>query len=102
KLWAQAVEEAGTENTEAVQKTILDQSMAAPEGVVMIDPETRHTWRSVRVGRIRADGQFTIVWDSGRPIRPQPFPLSRTRVQWEAFLDLLYAHWQDNWAAPSS
>jgi urea transport system substrate-binding protein len=102
KLWAQAVEEAGTENTEAVQKTILDQSMAAPEGVVLIDPETRHAWRSVRVGRIRANGQFTIVWDSGRPIQPQPFPLSRTRVQWKKFLDLLYAHWQDNWAAPSS
>jgi urea transport system substrate-binding protein len=102
KLWAQAVEEAGTENTDEVQKTILDQSMAAPEGVVLIDPETRHAWRSVRVGRIRADGQFTIVWDSGRPIRPQPFPLSRTRGQWEKFLDLLYAHWQDNWAAPSS
>jgi urea transport system substrate-binding protein len=102
KLWAQAVEEAGTENTDAVQKTILDQSMAAPEGVVLIDPETRHTWRSVRVGRIRADGQFTIVWDSGRPIQPQPFPLSRTRVQWEKFLDILYAHWQGNWAAPSS
>jgi urea transport system substrate-binding protein len=102
KLWAQAVEEAGTENTEAVQKTILDQSMAAPEGVVLIDPETRHTWRSVRVGRIRANGQFTIVWDSGRPIQPQPFPLSRTRAQWKKFLDVLYAHWQENWAAPSS
>jgi urea transport system substrate-binding protein len=102
KLWAQAVEEAGTENTEAVQKTILDQSMAAPEGVILIDPETRHAWRSVRVGRIRANGQFTIVWDSGRPIQPQPFPLSRTRIQWEKFLDLLYAHWQGNWAAPPS
>jgi urea transport system substrate-binding protein len=102
KLWAQAVEEAGTENTEAVQKTILDQSMAAPEGVVLIDPETRHAWRSVRVGRIRANGQFTIVWDSGRPIRPQPFPLSRTRGQWEKFLDLLYVHWRGNWAAPST
>jgi len=102
KLWAQAVEEAGTENTQAVQKTILDQSMAAPEGVVMIDPETRHTWRSVRVGRIRADGQFQIVWDSGRPTQPQPFPLSRTRGQWEKFLDQLYAHWRGNWAAPSS
>jgi urea transport system substrate-binding protein len=102
KLWAQAVEEAETENTDAVQKTILEQSMAAPEGVVMIDPDTRHTWRSVRVGRIRADGQFQIVWDSGRPIQPQPFPLSRTRPQWQTFLDLLYAHWQGNWAAPPS
>jgi urea transport system substrate-binding protein len=54
------------------------------------------------VGRIRANGQFTIVWDSGRPIQPQPFPLSRTRAQWGKFLDVLYAHWQGNWAAPPS
>jgi urea transport system substrate-binding protein len=102
KLWAQAVEEAGTENTEDVQNTILDQSMAAPEGVILIDPETRHTWRPVRVGLIRADGQFSIVWDSGRPIRPQPFPLSRTRADWEKFLERLYAGWENNWSAPSS
>lgn len=102
KLWAQAVEEAGTENTEAVQKTILDQSMAAPEGVILIDPETRHTWRPVRVGRIRPDGQFDIVWDSGRPIRPQPFPLSRNKGDWQHFLDLLYNRWHGQWSAPSS
>jgi urea transport system substrate-binding protein len=100
-LWAQAVEEAGTENTSAVRKTILDQSMAAPEGVILIDPETQHAWRPVRIGRIRADGQFDIVWTSGRPIRPQPFPLSRSVTQWQQFLDDLQAGWNGNWAAPS-
>jgi len=100
-LWAQAVEEAGTENTDAVRKTILDQSMAAPEGVILIDPETQHAWRPVRVGRIRADGQFDIVWDSHRPVRPQPFPLSRTPAEWEQFLDALKAGWNGHWAAPA-
>ncbi|PTX97245.1 urea ABC transporter substrate-binding protein [Verrucomicrobia bacterium LW23] len=100
KLWAQAVEEAGTEETAAVQRTILGQSMAAPEGVILIDQETRHSWRSVRVGRIELDGQFSIVWDSRRPIRPQPFPLSRSRSEWEAFLLQLYTRWDRNWSAP--
>jgi urea transport system substrate-binding protein len=101
KLWAQAVEDAGTEDTESVRRTILDQSMAAPEGVILIDPETQHAWRPVRVGRIRADGQFDIVWDSHRPVRPQPFPLSRTPAEWEHFLDKLQAGWGGQWAAPS-
>jgi urea transport system substrate-binding protein len=101
-LWAQAVEDAGTENTDAVRKTILDQSMAAPEGVILIDPETQHAWRPVRVGRIRADGQFDIVWDSHRPVRPQPFPLSRTPAEWELFLDNLRAGWNGHWAAPAN
>ena len=102
KLWAQAVEDAGTENTDAVRKTILDQSMAAPEGVMLIDPETQHTWRPVRVGRIRADGQFDIVWDSRRPVRPQPFPLSRTPAEWQQFLDTLQQGWGGHWAAPTN
>ncbi|MCE0483468.1 MAG: urea ABC transporter substrate-binding protein [Methylacidiphilales bacterium] len=102
KLWAQAVEEAGTEETSAVRKTILDQSMAAPEGVMLIDPETQHTWRPVRVGRIRADGQFDVVWDSRRPVRPQPFPISRTAAEWEQFLDGLHTGWHGNWAAPTN
>jgi urea transport system substrate-binding protein len=101
KLWAQAVEDAGTENTEAVRTAILNQSMAAPEGVMLIDPETQHTWRPVRVGRIRADGQFDIVWDSHRPVRPQPFPISRTPAEWQRFLDNLQAGWGGHWAAPS-
>jgi urea transport system substrate-binding protein len=101
KLWAQAVEDAGTENTDAVRKTILDQSMAAPEGVILIDPETQHAWRPVRVGRIRADGQFDIVWDSHRPVRPQPFPLSRTPAEWEQFLEALRTGWNGQWAAPA-
>ncbi len=100
KLWAQAVELAGTENTDAVRKEILDQSMAAPEGVMLIDPETQHTWRPVRVGRIRADGQFDVVWDSHRPVRPQPFPISRSPAEWERFLDDLQTGWNGRWAAP--
>ncbi|MCE0496619.1 MAG: urea ABC transporter substrate-binding protein [Methylacidiphilales bacterium] len=102
KLWAQAVEDAGTENTDAVRKTILDQSMAAPEGVILIDPETQHAWRPVRVGRIRADGQFDIVWDSHRPVRPQPFPLSRTPADWQRFLADLQNGWGGHWAAPAN
>lgn len=102
KLWAQAVGDAGTEDTEAVRKAILDQSMAAPEGVILIDPETQHAWRPVRVGRIRADGQFDIVWDSHRPIRPQPFPLSRTPAEWERFLVNLRAGWGGHWSAHSN
>jgi urea transport system substrate-binding protein len=101
KLWAQAVEEAGTDDTAAVQKTILDQSMAAPEGVILIDPATQHAWRPVRVGRIRADGQFDIIWDSHRPIRPEPYPLSRTREAWEQFLVNLQTGWNGRWAAPA-
>jgi urea transport system substrate-binding protein len=64
-LWAQAVAEAETDEVAAVLKAVRRQSMSAPEGIISIDAATLHTWRPVYIGRIRGDGQFDIVWDSG-------------------------------------
>ncbi|WP_254434891.1 urea ABC transporter substrate-binding protein [Magnetospirillum sp. UT-4] len=100
KLWARAVEEAGSPDFRDFRATIKGQSMAAPGGTVTIDPATQHTWKTVRIGRIRPDGNFEIVWDSQRPVRPVPFPTFLPRSEWLAFLDGLYRGWHGNWAAP--
>ncbi len=100
KLWAQAVEEAQTDDVATVRAVIAHQSLNAAEGIVSIDPETRHTWRPVYIGRIRSDGQFEIVWTSDKPVRPIPYPASRTREEWDAFIDALFRRWDGNWANP--
>jgi len=99
KLWAQAVHEAETDDVAEVLKAIRRQSLNAPEGIVSVDDETQHTWRPVYVGRIRSDGQFELVWSSGKPVRPIPFPRSRTQLEWESFLANLYRTW-GGWANP--
>jgi urea transport system substrate-binding protein len=98
KLWAQAVAQAGTEQVRAVRQAIGRQSYAAPEGMVYVDPENQHIWKSVRIGRVRADGQFDVVWSSGKPVRPVPFPVTRTRAAWSSFLDDLYQGWDQQWS----
>ena len=80
RLWAQAVAEAETDDVAEVLKAVRQQSMNAPEGVISIDRETQHTWRPVYIGRIRGDGQFDIVWTSEKPVRPIPYPTSRSRA----------------------
>jgi urea transport system substrate-binding protein len=100
-LWAQAVEEGKTDDVARVRKLISHQSFNAPEGIVSIDAETGHTWRSVSMGRIRADGQFDIVWTSAKPVRPIPYPASRTHDQWNSFLNDLYRGWGNRWANPA-
>lgn len=101
KLWARAVSEAGSADFRDFRATIKGQSMASPGGTVTIDPATQHTWKTVRIGRIRADGDFEIQWDSQRPVRPVPYPSFLARSQWAEFLDGLYRGWGNNWAAPS-
>jgi urea transport system substrate-binding protein len=98
-LWALAVTDAQSIDTEAVRRALGDLSLPAPQGVVYVDSETQHTWKMVRVGRIRSDGQFDILWESGTPVRPAPYPPYRSRAEWDAFLQTLYERWR-GWANP--
>ena len=100
RLWAQAVREAESEEVAYVLKALRRQSLNAPEGIVSVDEETQHTWRPVYVGQIRADGQFDLVRNFEKPVRPIPYPSSRSHAEWDAFLNGLYKSWGDAWANP--
>lgn len=99
-LWSQAVTEAGTDAVGAVRKKLLGQSRGAPEGVISVDPQTRHAWRSFSIGRFLADGTLDVVWTAGKPIRPLPFPATRSRTEWDAFLLDRFSGWGGAWANP--
>jgi urea transport system substrate-binding protein len=96
-LWAQAVEAAGSEDPGAVRAALSDRRLEAPEGPVWVDRETQYTWKTMRLGRIVEGGQFEIIWSSGQPIRPEPFPSSRSQADWQAFLDGLFRRWNGHW-----
>jgi len=100
-LWARAVSEAGSAEVGPVRRALRRQSMNAPEGIISIDPENQHAWKTVRIGRVEPDGQFAIVWDSGRPVPPTPFPMTRARSEWLSLLDDLYRGWGGRWSSPS-
>ena len=85
-LWKQAVLSAHTDKADVVNNAVLWQSLRSPGGIVVVGANTRHTWKTVRIGRVRADGQFDTVWESSNPIAPEPFPRYRTREQWARML----------------
>ena len=97
-LWAQAVKDAKTDDVAKVRKTIKNQSLNAPGGMVYVDAENNHTWKTVRIGKVRKDGQFDTVWSSEKPVRPVPYPIYKTKSQWDKFLKDLYEGWGGNWA----
>jgi len=99
-LWAAAVTAAGTSDVRKVRQAITDRSQRGPGGMIYIDPENRHAWKTVRIGQIRPDGQFDIVWSSEYPIRPVPYPPQRTVQAWDAMLQQLYTSWGNRWVRP--
>ncbi|MFM7470455.1 MAG: urea ABC transporter substrate-binding protein [Nodosilinea sp.] len=71
-LWKQAVEKAGTFDLEPVRAAAIGQSFAAPEGPVKLFPN-HHISKTVRIGQVRDDGLFDIVWATPGPVDPQPW-----------------------------
>lgn len=73
KLWAASVEAAGTTEVEAVRAAAGGITLDAPEGPVTIDGETQHLHKTARIGVIGEEGLITEVWNSGEPVKPDPF-----------------------------
>jgi urea transport system substrate-binding protein len=101
-LWAEAVKRSGRTDPVAVRRALPGLSITAPGGAVSLDGQSQHLWKSVRIGRIQADGQFEIVWDSAKPVRPLPYPGYRSPAEWEDFLTGLHRRWQGHWANPGA
>jgi urea transport system substrate-binding protein len=72
-LWAEAVKKAGTIEVEAVKTAAKGISLDLPEGKVTIDGANQHVFKTARIGEVMPDGQIKEVWNSGRPIEPDPY-----------------------------
>jgi urea transport system substrate-binding protein len=101
-LWAQAARQAGSAEPEAVRRTIKNQSHDAPEGPVRIDPDTQHLYKFIRIGRITQEGHFEVVYCSDQAIPPVPYPPTRKKTEWDAYLQDLHLRWGGQWANPGS
>ena len=85
KMWAQAAEQAGTINIDAVRQAIGGQTVQSPSGFkITMDAKNHHLHKPVVIGEIQEDGQFDVVWKTDGPIRAQawsPFiPDSKEKV----------------------
>ncbi|MCA9839916.1 MAG: urea ABC transporter substrate-binding protein [Trueperaceae bacterium] len=72
-LWKAAVEKAGSFDTDAVRAAsyglVLEDT---PMGTITVD-SNQSIYQTVYVGKIGDDGQFEIIWDSGEPVKPEPY-----------------------------
>jgi urea transport system substrate-binding protein len=74
-LWKQAVEKAGSTDVDKVRAALQSGiEYDAPQGKVKLDPKTQHTYKWFRMGRVRADRQFDIIYESPSWIEPDPYP----------------------------
>ncbi|ADB51916.1 urea ABC transporter substrate-binding protein [Conexibacter woesei] len=72
-LWARAVEAARSTDPEAVKEASKGLTFDAPEGRVTVHDSNQHIYKTARIGIVEPDGQIREVWDSGRPVEPDPY-----------------------------
>ncbi|MFO0986998.1 MAG: urea ABC transporter substrate-binding protein [Alphaproteobacteria bacterium] len=68
KMWAQAVQQAGSTNVDAVRQAMYGQKVKSPSGYDITMHTNHHLAKPVMIGEIKADGQFEIVWQTKGPI----------------------------------
>lgn len=72
-LWKQAVEKAGTaDDLEKVRAAAIGQTFDAPEGMVTMQPN-HHISKFVRIGEVRDDGLFEIIFSTKEAVKPLPW-----------------------------
>jgi urea transport system substrate-binding protein len=71
-LWKQAVEKAGSLDLAKVRAAAYGQTIDAPEGKVTVNAN-HHISKVVRIGQVRDDGLFNIIYTTPAPVEPVPW-----------------------------
>jgi branched-chain amino acid transport system substrate-binding protein len=83
-LFAKALEESDSLDTDLLRETVLGTSFNAPQGKVSVDPLSGHTDVWTRIGRANRRGRFDILDESSSAIQADPFLIGYGRALAEA------------------
>ncbi|TVP45312.1 MAG: aliphatic amidase expression-regulating protein [Halomonas sp.] len=72
-LLARALSGADSVDIDRVKKALHEVSFQAPQGLVRIDPESNHSYLTVRLGMSCEDATFRVISETEAPIRPDPY-----------------------------
>jgi branched-chain amino acid transport system substrate-binding protein len=88
-IFASAMRQAHSDEIAELMPYLLSSEFDAPQGRVRIDPNNHHTCLYPRIGRVNAEGQFTIVRQARRSVYPDPYLVTHSLGDWAARLDTL-------------
>jgi urea transport system substrate-binding protein len=71
-IWKAAVEKAGSFDVEKVKAAAKGLELETPEGHLTVDKANHHVYKTARIGIVNANGLIDEVWNSGKPIAPDP------------------------------
>jgi branched-chain amino acid transport system substrate-binding protein len=79
-MFAKALEEANSLETEVLRPMVLGSEFEAPQGRIAINANCAHTDLWTRIGRANRGGQFDIIFDSATRVRADPYLIGYGRT----------------------
>ena len=84
QIVADALRRAQSDEIDLLRPAVLGTDFDAPQGRVRIDQRNAHTYLWPRIGRAKENGQFEILLESERAIRPDPYLTSFNPREWSS------------------
>jgi urea transport system substrate-binding protein len=72
-LLALALAGADSVDIDRVKKALHETSFQAPQGMIHVDPESNHSYLTVRLGISCEDATFQVISEANAPVRPDPY-----------------------------
>lgn len=104
-LWSKAVENADNSSASKVKDHVANVSIMSPAGMLYVDEGSNHTWKVMRIGKVKPDGTIENKWSSSTPVKPVNYPKTQKysdRQAWEKYLKTLYESWNESWVGSSA
>ena len=83
-LLADAMRRVDTDNVLDLLRVLPGSEFSGPQGKVRIDEHNHHTYLRPRIGRVNDQGQFDIIQEAERWVRPDPYLVSHSLEDWSA------------------
>lgn len=83
-LLADAMRRVDGDSVSDLLRVLPGSEFAAPQGRIRIDEHNHHTYLWPRIGRANAQGQFELLQEAARWVRPDPYLVSHTLQDWSA------------------
>ena len=71
-IWKAAVEKANSFDVPKVIAAAKGLQLDTPEGPLTVSDWNHHVYKTARIGKINSSGLIDEVWNSGKPIEPDP------------------------------